>query len=702
MNKNGFVKKAAVLFLLVHMLLWGAWGQNTLTEGFAISAINAEAATTISINATNINLYGIDEWAEKYLEIPASCNTSFQLKVSGAANVSYSVVSGYSVTVSSTGVLEPSRIPCLSWATGTVSYVLETGTSTVRVTADGKIFDVTVNVYDYADVYADKVLEDYIAANVTSSMSDYQKIEQACKFAAGYDYSASYSGMTGMVVSGGGDCWASTDAIINFCEKVGLKAWARNGNKDYGAGSGHMNALVESDGIYYEAEAGYVGTAPRTYTITKRTSLYSYHVVNGGIEVYQYDGETMPENLVIPDSIDGYKVVGIGDSFIQMDSTIKTVSIPDTVQYIGHGAFNSCYALTTINLPEALTSIGNFAFTACTKLTNISCPASNTAFSVSNGVIYDKYKTTLICAPAVEKLTIPSTVRTIGYYSFYYNSNLKSVSIPSSVTAIEEGAFGNCTDMTSVRFGGDGLKTLDPFAFAYCNSLEIVTIPKTVTAMGENVFYGIADQITLYVKAGSTAETYAEENEISYQYNPFLDVRDAAYYAKAVAYMYDRNIMSGTTETTFSPSSSLTRGQVVTMLWNYEGYPIADISQKPFADVDTNKYYARAVAWAKSTGIINGYDNGNFGPTDTITRQDLACILRNYAKYKGLDITVSDVNAYKACGDYKNVSAYAKSSIQWAYCNGLIGANGKLSPKDKITRADAASMLQRFLLYYKI
>lgn len=183
---------------------------------------------------------------------------------------------------------------------------------------------------------------------------------------------------------------------------------------------------------------------------------------------------------------------------------------------------------------------------------------------------------------------------------------------------------------------------------------------------------------------------------------PFSDVSTDAWYFAPVVTMYERGIMSGTSDTTFSPSGSLTRGQVVTMLWNYEGHPAADITNKPFADVDTDKYYARAVAWAKSTGIISGYDNGNFGPGDTITRQDLACILRNYAKYKGLDITVSDVNAYKACSDYKNVSAYAKSSLQWAYCNGIMGSNGKLNPKNTITRAEAASMLQRFLLYYKI
>lgn len=181
---------------------------------------------------------------------------------------------------------------------------------------------------------------------------------------------------------------------------------------------------------------------------------------------------------------------------------------------------------------------------------------------------------------------------------------------------------------------------------------------------------------------------------------PFKDVSSSSWAYNAVCVMLDRGIMNGTTTTTFSPSSNLTRAQLVVMLWNYEGMPVVS-TENTFSDVPSGKYYTKAVNWAKSTGIVNG-SNGKFNPGGAITRQDFVVILKNYAAYKGLNVEIKDKTAYTACADYKNVSSYALSSIQWAYERGLIGANGSLAPKSQITRAEAAAILQRFLGYYSI
>lgn len=181
---------------------------------------------------------------------------------------------------------------------------------------------------------------------------------------------------------------------------------------------------------------------------------------------------------------------------------------------------------------------------------------------------------------------------------------------------------------------------------------------------------------------------------------PFKDVSSGSWAYNAVCVMLDRGIMNGTTATTFSPSSNLTRAQLVVMLWNYEGMPVIS-NANGFSDVPSGKYYTNAVNWAQSTGIVNG-SNGKFNPGGAITRQDFVVILKNYAAYKGLNVEIKDKTAYTACTDYKNVSSYALLSIQWAYERGLIGANGSLAPKSQITRAEAASILQRFLGYYSI
>ena len=153
----------------------------------------------------------------------------------------------------------------------------EEGDTVVEVRADNQIFNVTVHVNDYAPIYADQVMDDYIKKNVKSGMSDYEKIELCAKLPASYEYSVRYSGATSMIIFGGGDCWASTDLIIKLAKKMGFDAWARNGNRDWGAGSGHMNAMIQTaDGIYNEVEAGYDEPAPRYYSVTERTSLFRY------------------------------------------------------------------------------------------------------------------------------------------------------------------------------------------------------------------------------------------------------------------------------------------------------------------------------------------------------------------------------------------------------------------------------------------
>ena len=486
-----------------------------------------------SVNSREVTLYGMNKWAEDYLTIPGNMATSFQLKVSGASNPTYQVISGSSVEVSSTGLITPKYKMTYWYNSGGFSMGYPSplpgqepiriskdgvyGDSTIRVTAENESIDITVSFVDYTTVYANQVIDQYIADNITASMTAYEKVEQACKFAASYEYSASHSGAVSMIVCGGGDCWASTDAIIRICEKLGMKAWSRNGNRDPGAGSGHMNAMVEADGVYYEAEAGYSEPAPRYYSIKTRNSLYSYLYYSSynGIELYQYDG---PEKIAvhnIPEEIDGKKVVGIGANFLSMDRTVTTVKLPSTIQYINKSAFNSCTELQSIEIPASVKTIGNFVFTQCPKLTNLTCASANPYFSASGGCLYNKDKTVLLYAPAVKTLSVPNTVKTIGTYAFYYNSNLTSVKIPASVTSLEEGAFGHNDNLKEAVFEGNGLVTLGDYAFAECRSLEKIVLPESLTTISDSAFYSCSG-FTIYAPKGSYAETYALEHGYSY------------------------------------------------------------------------------------------------------------------------------------------------------------------------------------------
>ncbi len=487
--------------------------------------IDVSAASDITINATDITLYSLDDWAKEYISIPSNMNSSYQLTVKGTKEVSYRVVEGDSVKVSDSGKVTP-NVTTWYWYgnMGTTSKNpdsepdrttndVEYGKSVIRVTAGNKTFNVKVEVKNYAVVYADQMMDKYISENINSSMSTYDKIDKIAKFVADKNYSVSYSSATGMIVSGGGDCWASTDTIIQMAQKVGLRAWSRNGNRDLGAGSGHMNAMVSDGKKNYEVEAGYYEEAPRGYSIKERTSLYSTRSDDyGGLEVYQYDGYTMPSVLNIPSEINGKKVTSIGESFAYNKQTLKNVVLPATIKYIGNSAFSSCKKLETINIPASVENMGNFVFAGCTSLKKIDASG---IYTFDSGALY-KNKKVLVCAPAASKVTIPSGVTEIGYYAFYYNDNIKLITIPSTVTKISEGAFGNCTALCDITFRGNQLKEIGDFAFAY-TGLKYLSVPASVTTIGDNMM-GYADGIKLVVTKGSAAEAYVKKNNIKYYY----------------------------------------------------------------------------------------------------------------------------------------------------------------------------------------
>ena len=100
-------------------------------------------------------------------------------------------------------------------------------------------------------------------------------------------------------------------------------------------------------------------------------------------------------------------------------------------------------------------------------------------------------------------------------------------------------------------------------------------------------------------------------------------------------YLYENEIMNGTSDTQFSPNAELTRGMVVTILYRMEGEPFT-LGSKSFTDVKAGRYYSEAVEWAAENGIVNGFTDGTFKPDQAVTREQLASILRRYASFSGI------------------------------------------------------------------
>ena len=176
---------------------------------------------------------------------------------------------------------------------------------------------------------------------------------------------------------------------------------------------------------------------------------------------------------------------------------------------------------------------------------------------------------------------------------------------------------------------------------------------------------------------------------------PFVDVNEGDWFHDVVLYAYENGLMTGTSADTFAPNTATTRGMIVSMLARLEGVTSAESAG--FTDVADNDWYATAVNWAASEGIVNGFEDDTFRPNAPITREQMAAILYNYADYKGYDVSArADLSDY---ADAASISSWAEDVLAWANAEGLI--NGMtattIDPQGATTRAQTAAMFERFL-----
>ena len=178
--------------------------------------------------------------------------------------------------------------------------------------------------------------------------------------------------------------------------------------------------------------------------------------------------------------------------------------------------------------------------------------------------------------------------------------------------------------------------------------------------------------------------------------NSFTDVKESDWFYNDVEYVRENKLMSGTSDSEFSPSGVTTRGMIVTVLWRLDGSPAE--AGKEFDDVKAGAYYYDAVAWASNNGIVSGYSETTFGPDDKATREQLAAIVYRYASYKKYDVSKeAELDKYADSGE---ISEYAKKSIKWANASGLITGTSEttISPKNDVQRSQLAAILKRFCL----
>lgn len=162
------------------------------------------------------------------------------------------------------------------------------------------------------------------------------------------------------------------------------------------------------------------------------------------------------------------------------------------------------------------------------------------------------------------------------------------------------------------------------------------------------------------------------------------DVPANAWYHNAVDWVIIHEVMSGFSATSFGPNATLTRAQVVQVLYNKEGKPALNGQTNAFSDVSANQWYNNAVTWASNRGIVSGYTDGTYKPDKPVSLEEVFVILWNYEGNPPLTGDADAVGIH---------SEWAGNAIGWAQASGVLGHFPYERVIDSASRAQTAQML---------
>jgi len=377
----------------------------------------------------------------------------------------------------------------------------------------------------------------------------------------------------------------------------------------------------------------------------------------------------------------------------------------DTSNVINMGSmFQFCENVKVLDVSQFDTSqVENmgYMFSSCYDLTKLDVSGFDTSQVEDMGyMFYDCSALTVIDVSGFD------TAQVNDMSGMFYNCK--------KVTTLDVGKFNTSAvdDMADMFTNCSAVKTLNMMKFdtsnadvtnmlSGCSALTTIRTPKK---MGEGqvvtlrtTFYDIEDQKWKVISAENTNRT------ISTTKLTFVDVDSFSWQYTPVKYVYSKKIMVGKSENElgkviFDPNANMTRAEFVQSLYNKEGKPSVKVTDGVFTDVESGDWYAKAVIWATNKGIVSGKGD-RFGVSDKITREEVATILYNYAKYKKL--STKKLQDFTGYADADQISSWAVDKLQWALAYGVMKGKGdRLDPKGNATRAECATMIKNFIDAY--
>lgn len=318
-------------------------------------------------------------------------------------------------------------------------------------------------------------------------------------------------------------------------------------------------------------------------------------MLNGEITITGFDKTSEETEIIIPETIAGLPVTGIGEFAFENCETITGIHLPSSIKTIDGDAFSGCISLTEVTVPDSVTNIGYGAFSNCSNLTSINVGKDNLNYSTSDGNLYSKDKKILLQYTAGKKdskFTVPDFVTEIESSAFSGCANLTDIVFHNNIKGIWDNAFSDCINITNITLP-NGIDYICYTTFSGCKSLESITIPKTVTKIQRKAFLGCANLRTVYYLG-----TEEEWNSITIaKQNSELKNADVIFVK------HTETAVSGDRKTfTVKPVNIAPNGGIV-ILALYNGENLVDTMIKPYdgseAVFTTDKTYtgAKIMVW---------------------------------------------------------------------------------------------------------
>ena len=228
-------------------------------------------------------------------------------------------------------------------------------------------------------------------------------------------------------------------------------------------------------------------------------------------------------SITLPSSLNRIPVHTIEEGAFEQSFNLETLTIPNSVEIISGKAFSRCPRLGTINISSSVKNIGFDAFIDCSSLENIKVNSNNKDFSDVGGVLFNKNKTVLIAYPkgrTQRTYNVPKSVVTIRNSAFFETHWLETVKFENNLKVIDSHAFSKSENLQEITLP-QNVNELSIGAFSYCENLEKITILNEKIKLANDVFYRHGRELTIYGMANSTAQKYADKNNI-----PFIAINN--------------------------------------------------------------------------------------------------------------------------------------------------------------------------------